>query len=367
MPYVAARFTDDPHLWLTTLIGELVPLGWEAGYQCLTGASGAIACGPAARRAPVPGRDTIDPTIPRARKIQWDSFERRRAPWGGTAYILLGSLSPLGPDTGRDRDLHGPGPTHRGDGRRPASPRWHGPRLAHRSAGHGDRARQPRCPAVLRPVARHYGVMVRPCPPGAGTARGWSRRRSATCAVAGRGSSSRPPWRRPRRSSTASAPRSPTIAPGPAPPSGVSPTPSRCCPCRPCPIPPPSGHRGGTVERHGRLPGRPLLRPTGSYRARRQRPPPPRVPRHRARPRRRGAWSGSTAYGPPAGSSSAARPPGGPRVGRAPSFTTAPPANPRATNRRGRSPGARLRPPRTQTREVIVDLARYAELADAAR
>ncbi len=25
-------------------------------------------------------------------EIQWDWFERRRAPWGGTAYVLLGTL-----------------------------------------------------------------------------------------------------------------------------------------------------------------------------------------------------------------------------------------------------------------------------------
>src|SRR5687768_12129055 len=34
-PVSGGRFADDPHLWLTTLHDELLPLGWEAGYQSL--------------------------------------------------------------------------------------------------------------------------------------------------------------------------------------------------------------------------------------------------------------------------------------------------------------------------------------------
>jgi len=37
------------------------------------------------------------------------------------------------------------------------------------------------------PVARHYGVTIRPCPPRRGTAKAPSRHRSATCAGAGGG------------------------------------------------------------------------------------------------------------------------------------------------------------------------------------
>ncbi len=33
--------------------------------------------------------------------MQWDWFERRRAPWGGTAYVLLGTL----PHSGRVRGV----------------------------------------------------------------------------------------------------------------------------------------------------------------------------------------------------------------------------------------------------------------------
>ena len=40
----------------------------------------------------VKGRDTIEIEHPPGEEIQWDWFERRRAPWGGTAYVLLGTL-----------------------------------------------------------------------------------------------------------------------------------------------------------------------------------------------------------------------------------------------------------------------------------
>ena len=32
--YLAARFLDDPHLWLTALFDEVVPLGYPRSYPC---------------------------------------------------------------------------------------------------------------------------------------------------------------------------------------------------------------------------------------------------------------------------------------------------------------------------------------------
>ena len=46
--------------------------------------------------AGVRGRETIEIDHPAGEEIQWDWFERRRAPWGGTAYVLLGTLSHSG-------------------------------------------------------------------------------------------------------------------------------------------------------------------------------------------------------------------------------------------------------------------------------
>jgi hypothetical protein len=44
----------------------------------------------------VGGRETIEISHPAGEEIQWDWFERRRAPWAGTAYVLLGTLSHSG-------------------------------------------------------------------------------------------------------------------------------------------------------------------------------------------------------------------------------------------------------------------------------
>src|SRR5258706_10539102 len=32
VPYVAARFADDPHLWASALFDEVVPLGYDRSY-----------------------------------------------------------------------------------------------------------------------------------------------------------------------------------------------------------------------------------------------------------------------------------------------------------------------------------------------
>jgi hypothetical protein len=40
----------------------------------------------------VSGRETIEIEHPPGEQMQRDWFERRKAPWGGTAYVLLGTL-----------------------------------------------------------------------------------------------------------------------------------------------------------------------------------------------------------------------------------------------------------------------------------
>ena len=102
-PYLAARFADDPHLWLTALFDEVVPPRLSA--QLPDASCGP--CGGAGLRphceacAGVQGRLTIEIEHPPGEEIQWDWFERRRAPWGGTAYVLLGTL----PHSGRVRGV----------------------------------------------------------------------------------------------------------------------------------------------------------------------------------------------------------------------------------------------------------------------
>ncbi len=96
--YLAARFADDPHLWATALYDEVVPLAYGQSYvsfaRQLRLAGLRPHCEPCAG---VSGRETIEIGHPAGEEMQWDWFERRKAPWGGTAYVLLGTL----PHSGR--------------------------------------------------------------------------------------------------------------------------------------------------------------------------------------------------------------------------------------------------------------------------
>jgi transposase len=173
VPYLAARFGDDPHLWLTTLHDELVPLGWDRGYQALARAVRRAHLRPRCEAcAGSRGGLTIEIGHPPGEEMQWDWFERRRAPWGGTAYVLLGTLSHSGRVRGVIAEamdqahlveaIDGVLRRHGG-----TAQEWRTDRLATVIvAGTGDV--QP----SFAPVARHYGVVVRPCPPRRGNRKG---------------------------------------------------------------------------------------------------------------------------------------------------------------------------------------------------
>jgi hypothetical protein len=61
VPYVRARFDDDPHLWATTLFDELVGLGYARSYQSVTRQLRARQLRPHCEAcAGVKGRATID-------------------------------------------------------------------------------------------------------------------------------------------------------------------------------------------------------------------------------------------------------------------------------------------------------------------
>ena len=173
IPYISARLIDDPHLWLTTLHDELLPLGWSGGYQALTRGVRRHHLRPRCEAcAGVRGRDTIEIDHPAGAELQWDWFERRRAPWGGTAYVLLGSLSHSGRVRGviaesTDQShlveaMDGVLRRHGGTARE-----WRTDRLATVIVP-GTRDVQ----ATFAPVAKHYGAIVRPCPPRRGNRTG---------------------------------------------------------------------------------------------------------------------------------------------------------------------------------------------------
>ncbi|MBM4408697.1 MAG: IS21 family transposase [Chloroflexi bacterium] len=173
VPYLAARFLDDPHLWLTALFDEVRLLGYARSYPSFVRWVRRAGLRPHCERcAGVKGRATIEIDHPPGDEIQWDWFERRRAPWGGTAHVLLGTL----PHSSRVRGVittseDQPHLVDALDGvlRRlgGTTPAWRTDRLATVIVpGTAD------VQASFAPVARHYGVVIRPCPPRRGNRKG---------------------------------------------------------------------------------------------------------------------------------------------------------------------------------------------------
>jgi transposase len=163
--YLAARFADDPHIWASALYDEVTRLGYRLSYVSFARQLRQHGLRPHCEACRgVTGRATIQIAHPPGAEVQWDWFERRRAPWGGTAYVLLGTL----PHSGRVRGvlaeaLDQPHLVEAMDGvlrRLGGTARvWRTDRLATVIVpGTGDVQ-----PSFV-PVARHYGVVVEPCP-----------------------------------------------------------------------------------------------------------------------------------------------------------------------------------------------------------
>ena len=173
VPYLRARFDDDPHLWLTSLYDEIIALGYPRSYPTFVRSVRSHGLRPHCEPCHgVKGRLTIEIEHPPGAEIQWDWFERRRAPWGGTAYVLLGTLPYSGRVRGvlaesmdqahlveaMDAVLRRLGGTARD---------WRTDRMATVIVP-GSADVQP----SFAPVAKHYGVTVRPCPPRRGNRKG---------------------------------------------------------------------------------------------------------------------------------------------------------------------------------------------------
>jgi transposase len=171
--YVVARFVDDPHLWATALFDEVVGLGYAGSYVSfarqvrLAGLRPHCEC-----CSGVKGRETIEIDHPAGEEIQWDWFERRKAPWKETAYVLLGTLSHSGRTRGvlaeamdqahlveaMDAVMRRLGGTAR---------KWRTDRLATVIVpGSAD------VQASFAPVAKYYGAIITPCPPRRGNRKG---------------------------------------------------------------------------------------------------------------------------------------------------------------------------------------------------
>lgn len=121
--------------------------------------------------AGVSGREYIEIEHPPGKETQWDWFERK-APWGGTAHILLGALSHSGKFRGQLAESEDqPHLIEAMDGvlRKLGGTTgvWRTDRLATVIVP-GKRDVQ----ASFVPVAKHYGAIVEPCPPRRGNRKG---------------------------------------------------------------------------------------------------------------------------------------------------------------------------------------------------
>ena len=171
--YIRARFADDPHLWATSLFVEVTALGYTLSYPSFVRQVRQRGLRPHCEACRgVKGRDTIGIEHPPGEEIQWDWFERRRAPWGGTAYVLLGTL----PHSSRTRGVLAESldQAHLIEAMDAVMRRlggtariWRTDRLATVIVP-GRRDVQP----SFAPVAKHYGAIVEPCPPRRGNRKG---------------------------------------------------------------------------------------------------------------------------------------------------------------------------------------------------
>jgi transposase len=92
--YLVARFDDDAHVFASVLYRELVGLGFERSYQTLTRELRQLQLRPVCeccRRGGVDVTTEID--HPPGEELQFDWLELRETPWGAPAFVLVGALS----------------------------------------------------------------------------------------------------------------------------------------------------------------------------------------------------------------------------------------------------------------------------------
>ena len=102
----------------SALFDEVVALGYAASYVSFARQVRLAGLRPHCEACSgVKGRETIEIDHPAGEEIQWDWSERRKAPWGETAYVLAGHAVAFGTHPGGAVRVDGPGPSHRGHGR----------------------------------------------------------------------------------------------------------------------------------------------------------------------------------------------------------------------------------------------------------
>ena len=176
-PYCAQRLADDPHLWASTLFDEVRDLGYDGSYPTMTRQIRVRRLRPACEPCrPATGRPIAVIDHPPGEETQWDWVELPDPPaswgWGANAHLLVGALSHSGAwrgvlcesedqphlIDGLDRITRALGGLTRD---------WRFDRMATViSPGTG------KVSASFAGVAKHYGVVVRPCPPRRGNRKG---------------------------------------------------------------------------------------------------------------------------------------------------------------------------------------------------
>jgi transposase len=175
--YVRQRLVDDPHVWATVLFDEVVALGFDRSYPSFTRGLRTHRlrphCEPCTSSR---GRDHAVIEHPPGEEVQWDWLELPEAPeaWGvgATAHLLVGCL----PSSGKWRAVlaesedqaHLIEALHAVSARLGGLPkRWRFDRMAtvcHPASG--------RLTASFAAVAKHYGVHVDICPSRHGNRKG---------------------------------------------------------------------------------------------------------------------------------------------------------------------------------------------------
>jgi transposase len=163
--YLAARFVDDPHVLGTVLFREVGGLGFDRSYQTFTRELRVLGLRPrceCCRRGGVDVTTEID--HPPGEELQFDWLELRETPWGQPAFVLVGALSYSGCCRGVfSEGQTGPHVIESLDG------------VLRRLGGTTRRWRTDRMAGVVYPgtdrllgefvaCAKHYGVAVDVCP-----------------------------------------------------------------------------------------------------------------------------------------------------------------------------------------------------------
>lgn len=176
--YATARLLEDPHLWATALHDEVVKLGYERSYPAFTRALRLQSLRPACEPChPTKGRPAAVIEHPPGEETQWDWVELPDPPpgwdgYGKRAFLLVGALShsskwravlcesmeqPQLADAQYQVAVKLGGVTKD----------WRFDRMAtvvHPGSG--------KVTATYAPIAKHFGVRVRPCPPRRGNRKG---------------------------------------------------------------------------------------------------------------------------------------------------------------------------------------------------